>query len=79
MIGQAVAPRKGIPVGKLIAITTGFLIGCASPAVAAPQQKSTVNTPQIGSQQAAPATTARKGATRKLTPEKVEGHSENIR
>ena len=65
--------------GQLIAIMTGFLIGCASPAVAAPQQKSTVKTPQISSRQAAPATTACKGATRKLTPEKVEGHSENIR
>ena len=65
--------------GKLIAIMTGFLIGCASPAVAAPQQKSTVKIKQLSSQQVAPATTARKGATRKLIPEKVEGHSENIR
>ena len=64
---------------KLIAIMTSFLIGCASPAVAAPQQKSTVKIKQISSQQAAPATGLRKGAAPKLTPEKVEGHSENIR
>ena len=64
---------------KLIAIMTGFLIGCASPAAAASQQKSASKTPQIRSQQAAPAAGPRKGSARKLTPEKVEGHSENIR
>jgi len=64
---------------KLFAIVFGFLIGCASPAAATPKQKSTSKTPHISSQQAAPATGLRKGAAPKLTPEKVEGHSENIR
>jgi len=64
---------------KLFAIVFGLLIGCATPAAAASQQKSTSKTPQISSQRAAPATGPRKGSARKLTPEKVEGHSENIR
>jgi len=64
---------------KLIAIIAVFgLLGCVS-AAAASQSKGAGKNPQATSQQIAPAAGTRKGPARKLTPDKVESGSKNIK